>query len=148
MTGTSHPLEKQIYVSNAEIKYRLSADQIKAIIEEDFGGFDPKLISQYDEKLALVRSQRQMPIGNIKTHIPEFIPDQTCPICGLRIRHSYRMRSKNKDAQPFECESGGISHYLQWRTRSIAERFKAHHEKYPDSLSLIGTCPNEVLGDQ
>jgi endogenous inhibitor of DNA gyrase (YacG/DUF329 family) len=148
MTGTSHPLERQIYVSNAEIKFRLPADQIKGIIEDEFGGFDPKLTSQYDERLALVRSQRPMPLANEKERIPDFIPDAKCPICGSRIRHNYRWKSKNKEMQPFSCERTEISHYLEWRTGIIAQRFKEHYQKYPDSLSLAGSCPNETLGDQ
>jgi hypothetical protein len=146
---SNYAVDRQAYIADAEMKFRIPAEQIVKILDEEFGGFKPSGMKVYDERLEYIRSQRKMNQGNPNERVPAFIEGAKCPVCGSQIRHNRSWRSKDKNMQPFSCERTKIAHYLQWRTSFIAQRFKEHYEKYPEQKdSIAGAFPYEKLENQ
>lgn len=115
-------IRKQIFLSEAEVKYRIPVNRIREVLSQEFGEFSPMRIPEYEERLAYISSQTQAPINPPSYDHFTFIPDQKCPMCGSRIYSDPVWNDRMHKIPGWRCESGGLLHYLQWRANKMMAR--------------------------
>lgn len=112
-------VQRQIFLSEAEVKYRIPVNRIREILSTEFGGFSPDDIPDYERRLAYISSQILMPVPEPSYDGYNFIPDEKCPICGSRIYYDATWNNKISRTPGWRCEEGGLLHHLQWRANNI-----------------------------
>jgi len=115
-------VRKQIFLSEAEVKFRITQERIRELLSQEFGQFSPENIPLYEERLAYIASQTQMKVNDLSYKDYKFIPNEKCPMCGARIYYDGNWNNRIAKTPGWRCEKGGLLHHLQYRANIMMKR--------------------------
>lgn len=107
-------IDKQSYVIDASIRFRLAEKEILRIVEP----FDKTKIEEYEKKLKQIRDIKNEALVRKPKNIV-FIPNQQCPICGSKIFNDWKWFGRKTHILAWRCESAGSTHFIQWKANEI-----------------------------
>jgi hypothetical protein len=111
---------KEEFLSNAELEFKFTREEILQILGKTHQGFSKRKISDYRLLLSLARvkrNQEEMKDEHIDTKAT--IP---CPICGKPTYGELNWYGKSTREGAWRCSVSGIKHFLWWKANQILRR--------------------------